>query len=381
MIYLDNAATTFLKPDIVFTRVMDCLKNYGANPGRGGHKLALRASQEVYRTREAAAEFFNILDPLRVIFTSNCTDSLNLALKGSLKPGDHVITTAMDHNSMLRPISALKKTGVEATILPCDENGHFDLKELEAAIQKNTKLIAMTHASNLIGSMHPISKVGEICKKHNLLFLVDAAQSAGVYPIDVQKMNIDLLAAPGHKSLFSIQGMGILYVGERAELEMLKQGGTGSRSEEIVHPDLLPDKYESGTLNVPGIVSLCAGIEYINEVGINTVCEHETSLSQYFMEKLLNIDDIIVYGEKNMQNRAPAIAINVKNVGSSEVAFALDDEFSICTRGGLHCAPFAHKSIGTVSLGAVRFSIGYFNTKKEIDTSVSALKKIIDDNK
>ncbi|MGI6712089.1 MAG: aminotransferase class V-fold PLP-dependent enzyme [Bacillota bacterium] len=380
MIYFDNAATTFLKPPQVIEKVTECLINYGANPGRSGHKLALKASNEVYRTRELVAQFFHISDPLRVIFTSNGTDSLNLALKGCLKPGDHVITTAMEHNSVLRPLSALKEKGVLVSIVPCDPNGILDIELIKKEIHPKTKMIAVIHASNLIGTINPIEEIGKICREKGLVFLVDAAQSAGVYDIDVERMNIDLLAVPGHKSLFGIQGTGILYVGKGVDLEELKQGGTGSKSEDIFQPKIFPDQYESGTLNLPGIVSLGSGIEYINQVGIEEIREHEGALARLLLEELLNIKGVIVYGEKSMARRAPVIAINIAGMDSSELAFELDVQFQICTRAGIHCAPLAHKTIGTLELGAVRLSLGYFNTKEEVLITAAAIQKIAKEN-
>jgi len=380
-IYLDNAATTFPKPQQVLAAVNDCLCNYCANPGRGGHKLALRCSREVYTTRELIAEFFNIDDPLRVIFTSNATEALNLALKGSLAAGDHIVSTSMEHNSVLRPLSALQEQGIEHTIVECSQTGVLDLAKLEAAILPNTKMLAVTHCSNLIGSLNPAEQIGQICRRHNLLFLLDAAQSAGTYDINVAKMKIDLLAAPGHKGLLGLQGTGFLYVGPRCNLREIKQGGTGSRSEQTVQPQLFPDRYESGTQNLPGIVSLGKGIEFINSINIAQIRSHEQHLVTIFLEKILNIEDLCVYGEHSLEHRAPVFAVNLLNVGSSELAAILDQEYEICTRGGLHCAPLAHKTIGTLKLGAVRFSLGYFNTEAEIDKAALALKQIALNNK
>ncbi len=380
-IYLDNAATTFPKPPQVLAAVNDCISNYCANPGRSGHKLALRCGREVYNTREMIAGFFNIEEPLRVIFTSNATEALNLALKGSLCAGDHVVTTTMEHNSVLRPLSSLQALGVEHTIVECSKTGVLDLNKLEAAILPNTKMLAVTHCSNLIGSLNPAEKIGQICRRHNLLFLLDAAQSAGIYDIDVAKMNIDLLAAPGHKGLFGLQGTGFLYVSPRCDLREIKQGGTGSRSEQTVQPQLFPDRYESGTLNLPGIVSLGTGIKFINSIGIKEIREHEQRLGEVFLEKILNIDGLCVYGEHSLERRAPVFAVNLQTLGSSELAAVLDDEYEICTRGGLHCAPLAHTTIGTLELGAVRFSLGYFNTKAEIDKAARALEQIYKNTK
>jgi len=381
MIYFDNAATTFPKPQQVYDKVMDCLQNYCANPGRSGHRLALISAREVYRTRELIADFFNISDPLRVIFTSNATESLNLAIKGCLKPGDHVITTVMEHNSVLRPLSALQQKGVQVSIVPCDANGILDVELIKKEIRPNTKLVAVIHVSNLIGTINPIEEIGRICRQRGILFLVDAAQSAGVYDIDVEKMQIDLLAAPGHKSLYGIQGTGFLFIREGIELAELKEGGTGSKSGDIIQPKTLPDRYESGTLNLPGIVSLGSGIEFIKREGIKTIREHENELARLLLEGLLNIKGVLVYGEKTMVRRAPVIAINIEGMDSSELAFELDHRYQVCTRAGIHCAPLAHKTIGTLELGAVRLSLGYFNTKEEVLTVVKAIDQIAANNR
>ncbi|AXU55508.1 TPA: aminotransferase class V-fold PLP-dependent enzyme [Clostridioides difficile] len=376
MIYLDNAATTYPKPERVYNAVLDCMKNYCANPGRAGHKLAMRAAREIYDTRENIAKLFNVSNPMNIVFTSNATDSLNLAIKGVLQEGDHVITTSMEHNSVIRPIKALEKRGIENTVVKCDYEGFLDYEDLEKSIKSNTKLIVTTHASNVCGTLIDIKKVGEIAKKHNILFLVDASQTAGVYDIDVNECNIDMLAMPGHKCLFGPQGTGILYVREGLNLNILKEGGTGSKSEEIVQPELFPDKYESGTHNTPGIAGLNQGILFIFERGINNIRQHEEELCQYMIDKLEEVPDIKIYGPKDSKKRASVIALNIGDMDSGEVTFLLDSEYNIATRSGIHCSPLAHTTLGTLKQGAVRFSIGYFNTKDEIDKAVEALKKI-----
>ena len=294
MIYLDNAATTYPKPESVYDAVLDCMKNYCANPGRAGHKLAMRAAREIYDTRENLAKLFNIDNPMNIVFTSNATDSLNLAIKGSVTEGDHIITTSMEHNSVIRPIKALEKNGVENTIVNCDKDGFLDYEDLENAIKPNTKLIVTTHASNVCGTLVDIAKVGEIAKKHNILYLVDASQTAGVYDIDVKKINVDMLAAPGHKCLFGPQGTGILYIREGLNVDILKEGGTGSKSEDLFQPDLVPDKYESGTNNTPGIAGLNAGVKFIFEEGIENIREREEELCKYMLNRLEEVPNIIV---------------------------------------------------------------------------------------
>lgn len=375
MIYLDNAATTFPKPDVVYDAVMDCMKNYCANPGRAGHKLSLRAGREIYDTRENLAKLFNIDNPMNIIFTSNATESLNLAIKGLLKKGDHVITTSMEHNSVIRPIMALEKIGVENTIVDCDEEGFLDINDLEKAIKPNTKLIVTTHASNVFGTLIDIKEVGLVAKKNNITYLVDASQTAGVYDIDVKNMNIDILATAGHKSLLGPQGVGILYIKEGIDLDTLKEGGTGSQSEYLFQPQMLPDKYESGTHNTPAIAGLNAGVKYILD-NIDDIRRKEEELCEYMLSRLDEIKDIKIYGTKDIKKRVPVISINIADVDSGEITFILDSKYDIATRSGLHCSPLAHKTVGTIKQGTVRFSIGYFNTKDDIDRVIDALKKI-----
>ncbi|WP_195251940.1 aminotransferase class V-fold PLP-dependent enzyme [Romboutsia sp. 1001713B170207_170306_H8] len=380
MIYLDNAATTFPKPESVYNAISDCMKNYCANPGRAGHKLSMRAAREIYDARENIAKLFNIDNPMNIIFTSNATDSLNLAIKGSVNENDHIITTSMEHNSVIRPIKALEAYGVENTVVNCDEHGFLNVKELEKAIKPNTKLIVTTHASNVCGTLVDIKKVGEIAKKHNILYLVDASQTAGVYNIDIKEINIDMLAAPGHKCLFGPQGTGILYIKEGLNINILKEGGTGSKSEDLFQPNLVPDKYESGTHNTPGIAGLNAGVKFILEEGIDKIREHEEDLCQYMMDRLNEVPNVIIYGPNNVKEKAAVIALNLGNMDSGEVTFLLDSQYDIAVRSGIHCSPLAHMTLGTLEQGVVRFSLGYFNTKEEIDKVINALKEIVNNN-
>ncbi|MEJ8555347.1 aminotransferase class V-fold PLP-dependent enzyme [Tepidibacter sp. Z1-5] len=381
MIYLDNAATTFPKPDKVYEEVLNCMKNYGANPGRAGHKLALEAGRTIYETRENICKLFNIDNPMNIVFTNNATDSLNLAIKGLVNEGDHIVTTSMEHNSVIRPIKTLEKIGVTNTIVNCNEYGELDVNDIKKAIKENTKLIVTTHASNVCGTLIDIQEVGKIAREMNIAYLVDASQTAGVYNIDVKNMNIDMLALPGHKGLLGPQGTGMLYIREGINLNQLKEGGTGSKSEELTQPNIVPDKYESGTPNTPGIAGLNAGIEFILEEGIDNIRKHEEELTQYFLNELSLIPIIKVYGTKDAKKQASVISINIGNQDSSEVSFILDSVFDIATRSGLHCAPLAHKTMNTLEQGTVRFSIGYFNTKEDIDKAVKALKSIVDEIK
>lgn len=376
MIYLDNAATTFPKPESVYAKMDDCMRNYCANPGRSGHKMAMESARVVEETRDIIAKLFNIKNPMDVVCTFNATDSLNLAIKGFLKPGDHVITTTMEHNSVLRPIMELENIGVEHTFVQADEEGRIDPKDVETAIKDNTKLIAIIHASNVTGTLIDIETIGKIAKNHGITYLVDASQSAGIYDIDVDKLNIDMLAMPGHKGLLGPQGTGVLYVNNKIRLHSQREGGTGSKSEEIIQPDLYPDKYESGTHNTPGIVGLGAGVEFLLETGLDNIRKHEEELSQYMIDEILKIDGVKLYGPKSAKERAAVIAVNIKDLDSGEVTFRLDREFGIATRSGIHCAPLAHKSIGTLEQGAVRFSLGYFTTKEEVEEAIKAIKVI-----
>ena len=376
MIYLDNAATTFPKPESVYAKMDDCMRNYCANPGRSGHKMAMESARVVEETRDIIAKLFNIKNPMDVVYTFNATDSLNLAIKGFLKPGDHVITTTMEHNSVLRPIMELENIEVEHTFVQADEEGRINPKDVETAIKDNTKLIAIIHASNVTGTLIDIETIGKIAKNHGITYLVDASQSAGIYDIDVDKLNIDMLAMPGHKGLLGPQGTGVLYVNNKIRLHSQREGGTGSKSEEIIQPDLYPDKYESGTHNTPGIVGLGAGVEFLLETGLDNIRKHEEELSQYMIDEILKIDGVKLYGPKSAKERAAVIAVNIKDLDSGEVTFRLDREFGIATRSGIHCAPLAHKSIGTLEQGAVRFSLGYFTTKEEVEEAIKAIKVI-----
>lgn len=379
MIYLDNAATSFPKPEEVYKAVDKCLREYSANPGRSGHKLALKAGRAIYETRELICRLFNIDNPMQIIFTSNATDSLNLAIKGVLKRGDHVITSSMEHNSLIRPIKTLEKIGVENTIIDCSKQGFINVDDIKKAIKKNTRLIAITHASNVTGTIMPIGQIGKLAKDNGILLLVDAAQTAGVYDIDVKSMNIDLLAFPGHKGLMGPQGTGALYIREGVELIQMKEGGTGSKSESLLQPQITPDRYESGTPNTPGIVGMGTGIKFILETGINKIREHEEKLTDFMLSELKKINQVKVYGAKDSKKQASVISLNIGDLDSSEVSYILDQAFDIAVRSGLHCAPLAHKTLGTFEQGTVRFSIGYFNKRKDVEDALTAIKKICEE--
>lgn len=376
MVYFDNAATTFPKPDIVYDSIITAMKEYGANPGRSGHKMALKASRGIYETRELLGKLVNYNNPMNVIMTFNGTEGLNIGIKGTLKAGDHVITTSMEHNSVLRPITYLENFGVEHTIVYGDEKGRIKVEDIKKAIRKNTKLIVTTHLSNLTGTIMPVEAIGKLAHDNNILYMVDGAQSVGVYDIDMARMNIDLLAFPGHKGLLGPQGTGGLIIREGLSPNEIFHGGTGSDSHSLVQPTLLPDKYESGTENAPGIVGLGAGIKYILDRGIENIRKYEEELTSHFIEEALKIDGIKLYGPSNVKEQGAVVALNIKDADSSEVSYILDQEFDIAVRPGLHCAPLAHKTIGTLEQGVVRFSFGIFNTHEEIEFAIKALKQI-----
>lgn len=376
MIYMDNAATTFPKPDAVYEKIMKAMKEYGANPGRSGHRMALEASRDIFHTRELISKLFNIENPLDIALTFNCSIALNYAIGGFLHSGDHIISTTMEHNSVLRPLNEIRKKGVKVSIVKADENGLIDPLDIEREINPDTKLIEMTHISNLTGTIEPIERVGEIARRNNIIFLVDAAQSAGVYDIDVKKMNIDLLAFSGHKSLFGPQGTGGLYVNEEIELYPIICGGTGSFSHSVEQPILMPDHLESGTLNAPGLSGLGEGIRFIMKEGMEKIRKHEEDITFLFLELLKDSDKIIVYGTKTKGTQAPVVALNIKGKDSSEVSEILDEKYDIAVRPGLHCAPLAHSTIGTDREGALRFSFGYFNTEEEVRKAAYALLNI-----
>ncbi len=379
MIYFDNSATSWPKPVIVKEAMVAYFDEVGGNPGRSGHLRSIEAARTLYEARETLAALFNVNDPLRIVFTLNATDALNLALKGLLSPGDHVITSSMEHNSVMRPLRDLEKRGSELSIVQCTKEGTLSPEDVEKRIQAKTKLVILTHASNVTGTLLPIRKVGQITRKNNLLFLVDAAQTAGVYPIDVEKDRIDLLAFTGHKSLYGPQGTGGLVIGERVrekEMTPLRQGGTGSRSEFEEQPDFLPDRFESGTPNGIGIAGLLAGLQFIREKGVEAIRQHEMGLFENLRDGLRNIHRVKLYGPKKGTDRIATLSFNIEGLSPSDVALRLEREFGILCRPGLHCAPSAHRTIHTFPEGTVRFSLGAFNTRDEIDRVLRAVTMI-----
>jgi len=377
MVYLDNAATSWPKPESVYQTMDEFLRQKGGNPGRGSHSLAVAARQTVEETRMLVARFINAPEIERVIFTFNCTDSLNMGIKGLLRPGDHVITSCIEHNSVVRPLRKLEQEGVKVVRLsPHSGDGFVSPQDMEKAITGETKLVVMTHASNVTGVIQPIKEYGVIVRQHNLILMVDAAQTVGKYPLDVQANNIDLLAFSGHKGLFGPPGTGAFYIGERVDLDSLREGGTGSQSELEEQPTDLPYKYESGTVNSVGISGLGAGLKYIFKEGLDRIRAHEQYLTDRLIKGLSLVPRVTVYAAKNGAKQAPVVSFNIKGYEPGEVGAILDQAFDIKVRAGLHCAPAAHKTLGTFPLGTIRLSPGHFNTTEEVDFTLEAIKKI-----
>jgi cysteine desulfurase family protein len=377
VIYLDNAATSFPKPSRVYDEVLRCMSGYCANPGRGGHFMSIASGKAVMETREIICSFFQIKNPMQLCFTKNATEALNIAIKGCLKKGGHAITTSMEHNSVIRPLKELERNpGVELTIVKGNEKGEVNTADFNYNIKSNTKMIICTLSSNVNGVILPVKEIGKIAREKSVMFLVDASQGAGTIDIDVEKMNIDMLAFPGHKGLLGPQGTGGLYVGEGLEPEPLMQGGTGSNSENIYQPEFMPDFLESGTLNTPGIVGLGYGIEFINGFGLENIRQYKHELIKKFHSGIAELEQIKEYNLTDIDKNSGIIALNFEEMDCAEVSYILDKEYGIATRSGLHCAPLAHETLGTLKLGVVRFSVGCFNTFEEINKTVDALKNI-----
>ena len=376
-IYLDNAATSFPKPESVYQAFNDVFRNIGANPGRSGHRWGIKANRIVSDVREKITDFFNIPNPSSVVFTHNCTEAINLGIKGLLKPGDHVITSSMEHNSVLRPLRSLAYKGVETTIVECSREGILDPDDLKKGIRKNTRLIVVTYASNATGGLMPVEEISRIARDCGIVFMVDAAQAAGVIQIDVQKLGIDLLACPGHKALLGPQGTGFLSIGDGIQLRPLLEGGTGWSSELEEQPEALPERFESGTLNTPGLSGLGAGIDFIKKRGIENIRNHENRLISELNRRLYEIEEIEVYGLHDPEKKTGIFSFNIKELNPSDVGFILDNAYDILTRVGLHCAPAAHRTLGTFPQGFVRVSVGYFNTMDEIQLFCKAIEEII----
>lgn len=378
MIYLDNAATSYQKPEEVRRAVAEGMFSLG-NSGRGAHGASLDASRMIYDTRRMLAELFHGGEPSRVAFTANSTESLNMAIQGIFKPGDHVITTSMEHNSVLRPLYLMEERGMELTILPADFNGNISYQDLEGAIRKNTRGVVCTHASNLTGNRNDLETIGRICRKHGILFLVDASQTAGVFDIHMDQMGIDVLCFTGHKGLLGPQGTGGICVREGISIKPLIVGGSGVHSYSKYQPEEMPEALEAGTLNSHGIAGLHAALCYLQKTGIHNIRERERMLMNQFYEGVKGISGIRLYGdfsEESLRFRAPVVALNIQNYDSGEVADELACHYGIYTRAGAHCAPLMHQALGTVEQGAVRFSMSHFNTEEEIDYAIHAVREL-----
>ena len=379
MVYLDNAATSWPKPPEVIKSMGDALERVGGNPGRSGHRLSIEAARVVYDTRETVASFFNLGDPLRVIFTNNATHAINIIIHGLLKPGDSVVASSMEHNAVMRPLRTLEKQGVRLHIVSCRPDGSLDINDLEKSLVSETRLVVMIHASNVTGTILPIAEVAQIAHRASSLLLVDAAQTAGVLPIDMKATGADFIAFTGHKGLLGPPGIGGLLIGtdfDTSQIQPLMQGGTGSLSEREHQPEFLPDKFESGTLNLVGIAGLRAGIHWLEGTGLTTVAALERELSNKLIDGLLRIPGVNLFGTLDSARRTAIISFTVAGKTVSEVGLRLDEEYGILTRVGLHCAPAAHRTIGSFPEGTVRLAPGVFTTEEDIEITLKAIANI-----
>ncbi len=380
MIYLDNAATSFPKPESVYTAMNKCLRHYCANPGRGSHAMSIQSSMAVNDTREKLAALLKIKDSMNICFTKNATEALNIAIIGSLNEGDHVITTCMEHNSVLRPLKTLEKyNGIKLTIVEGDNMGRIDPFIIKRHINKKTKLIACTLSSNVNGIVMPVREISKVAENNELLFLLDASQGLGCIDIDTSILYVSMLAFPGHKGLMGPQGTGGLYVSPDVRLKPLMSGGTGSKSEYLYQPDILPDKFESGTLNTPGIVGLGAGIEFITKTGLSEIKRKKDVLIKRLYDGIAQNKNIKIYSPSDVKENSGIVSFTVKDTDSSDICALLDKKYIIECRSGFHCAPLAHKHFNTNKTGMVRLSVGYFNTIDEIDNTIWAINRIIYD--
>ena len=375
MIYLDNAATSYPKPRRMVAAMEECILKYCGNPGRSGHSMSMKTGEEVYHARKKIASLFGIRQPERLVFTQNTTEALNMGLKGVLQSGDHVITTTMEHNSVLRPLKALEKRGVSQSVIRADREGYIKASEIEKAIRKDTKLIAITAASNVTGTRMPIEEIGELARRRGILFLVDGAQGAGSMAIDVEKMHIDMLAFPGHKGLLGPQGTGALYVSPEIRLKHIMEGGTGTDSKSRFQPCEFPEGYEAGTINAPAIIGLGYSAEFVEKIGPEVIGKYEEELIGWLDERLDEMDFVKRYGPDACRKTGISL-INIRGVGAEEVTSILSSKYGIAVRGGYHCAGLAHKTIGTWDEGAVRISVGPFNTRKDMEKLADAIREI-----
>ena len=382
-IYLDNASTSFPKAPTVATAMSDYITNRGININRGSYALAYDVEDIIYTTRQRLNTLFNGHDPSHVVFTQNVTMSLNMVIKGLLKAGDHVLVSSMEHNAVMRPLTQLLDKGITFDIIPCDKTGSIQLESMDSLIRPNTVAMIINHASNVCGTIQPLESIGPICKAHSLQFIVDAAQTAGVIPIDVKACHIDALCFTGHKGLLGPQGIGgIILTKEMAQtLTPLIAGGTGSFSHLETMPTHMPDAFEAGTLNLPGIIGLNEGLAYIESQGMENIHNHELVLTQSFLEGLQSIDVVNIVGKQNIQDRTAVVSITIDGMDPASIAYELESNYHIMTRVGLHCAPRAHQTLETYPEGTVRFSFGYANTHKDVETALSALHRIVKNTK
>jgi len=378
MIYLNNAATSKAKPPEVLETVHSFLKENNVSPGRGADTLSLEADEILTQCRASLSKLFNAQPPDNIVFTLNCSDAINTALKGFLKPGGHVLISSIEHNSIVRPLRFLERFGVETETVPVRTPDYaITAKDLRERVKKNTRMIAVLHASNVIGALQPLKEIGLLAKEKGLAFLVDAAQTAGAYDIDVKEMNIDFLAFAGHKGLMGPMGTGGLYIGTKVNgIEPLRHGGTGTISESETQPDSLPDRFETGTPNTPGIAGLLASTKFILKVGTKNIRSHTKQLTGKLLEGLSNIKGLEVYGPNNPEKQAAVVSFNIKGMEPSAVGGVLEKKFGIIVRTGLHCSPLCHKTIETFPKGTVRISAGYYNTEKDIEAAIKAVKEI-----
>ncbi|MDD2501702.1 MAG: aminotransferase class V-fold PLP-dependent enzyme [Geobacter sp.] len=375
-IYLDNAATSFPKPEQVYQAVLQAMRQIGGSPGRGGYGRALDASRVMLDTRESAARLVNCADSSRIVFTGNATMALNLATTGTLQPGDHVVTSSMEHNSLLRPLFMLEKAGVELTVVPADQQGLVDPDQIRQALRKNTRMIAVAHVSNVTGGIQDIRQIAGIAKEAGVLMLLDAAQSVGAIPIDMQALGVDLLAAPGHKGLMGPQGTGFLAVASGVQLRPIIAGGTGSSSDQDHQPDTFPEGFEAGTHNLSGIAGLGAGLAFLLETGVARVGQHEQQLAEHVRQRLQGLAGCRLFGPRVPEQRTGLVSLAIDGWDPAILAFYLDREYGIAVRAGLHCAPRAHRTIGSYPTGTLRISPGWFNTLADIETCCDALISI-----
>ena len=376
-VYLDNAATTYPKPERVYKAVDEFMREIGGSAGRAGHWRALETGRMVYSARAALAELLGVHDPLRIAFTKNATEAINTAIWGILKPGDHVVTTSIEHNSVMRPLHAAGRLGISHTVVECARDGSLDAGHLEKEIRSETSLVIVNHASNVTGAILPVADAATAAHKQGKPILVDAAQTAGRLPIDVESDGIDLLAFTGHKELFGPQGTGGLYVREGLEVVPVSFGGTGSRSSDFEQPHDMPDRLESGTLNSPGIAGLGAGVGFVAETGVTAIRNHELELMGRMIDGLAEIKGVRVYGPDHLDKRIGIVPLTFERYWPPDAARILDSRYGIAARAGLHCSPLAHRTIGTIETGALRFSLSYLNSEDDVDYLIECLKEMM----